>query len=182
MRYEPRTGLVGNRALALAAALWLGAFAASGASAQEDEAPEAPAADEATDDAASQGAASPDGASGEGASEVREIDITDDGPYAVEACFDSRSVRDFDAFDDRYVYLRVGRDEHYLLTMQRSCIGLRNAFQIGIADRFSRICSNTFASIVYGAFGREERCPIRRVEAVDGKEAAIAIAEQRRNE
>lgn len=101
------------------------------------------------------------------------------GPIVVEACFNTSAVRNFAALDDKHVYLRAGRDEHFLLTMLHSCSGLRNAFEMGIAEQFGRVCSNTLSSVIYRSFGRAERCGIGRVEAVGSKELAIALVERR---
>lgn len=98
------------------------------------------------------------------------------GPLSVEVCVDTNAVRSFEALDDRHVYLRASRGEHFLLTMLHSCFGLRDTIEIGI---FGRVCTNTLSSVVYRSFGRRERCTIGRVDSVEGKELAVALIERR---
>lgn len=113
--------------------------------------------------------------------EIKEVDITDAPPVAEEVCFMAREVRDFDAFDDRYVFVDGRRDAAYLLTLFAGCFGLRNANRIAISSDFSRVCSNSAATILYRDFGRMQACRIRSVESVDDKAAAEQIVERRKN-
>jgi hypothetical protein len=119
-------------------------------------------------------------APGDDATRIKEIDIQESGPLGVEACFNTNAVRGFDALDDRHVYLRGGaRDANFLLTMQYTCFGLRDAFEMGIRERSGRVCSNTLSSVLYRFLGRTERCIISRVEAVESKQLAVALIERR---
>ena len=96
-----------------------------------------------------------------------------------EACFNVRNVRTFSALHERYVYVRVRSDEHYLLTMDRLCMGLPFATGIAISGEFSRVCSDTGATITYVEFGRQAFCRIVRVEAVADKEQAERLVKYR---
>ncbi len=111
--------------------------------------------------------------------EVKEVEIDEAAPVAEEACFDVRSIRNFDGLDDEYVYVQGRGSEHFLLTMDRSCFGLRNAIGIAISNEISRVCSNSFARITYRELGRLETCRIREVASVEDKAAAEAIVESR---
>jgi hypothetical protein len=115
------------------------------------------------------------------AHEPREVDIDAGGePPSEEACFNVREVRNFDALDDRYVYLEGARDDHYLLTMVGGCIGLEDSFQIAVSNELSRVCSIDFGKITYrGISGQPETCSIREVEAVEDKAAAEQLVEAR---
>ncbi len=84
--------------------------------------------------------------------------------------------------DDSFVYLSGRRNQHYLLTMQRSCSGLRNARGIAISNQINRICSNSFGAITYRDFDTVVRCGIRQIEAVADKDAARALVERRRDQ
>jgi hypothetical protein len=97
----------------------------------------------------------------------------------VEACFNVRNVRTFSALHERYVYVRVRSDEHYLLTMDRPCMGLPFATGIAISGEFSRVCSDTLATLTYMDVGREAFCRIVRVEAVADKEQAERLVKYR---
>lgn len=101
-------------------------------------------------------------------------------PIAEPACFNARTASNFAALGDRYVYVQGRRDEHYLLTMFNVCFGLRSASGIALSNDFSRVCSNTSATIYYRDFGRMEACRVRDVEAVASREAAREIVELRR--
>jgi hypothetical protein len=113
--------------------------------------------------------------------DIETIDVDDMPRVAEPACFLARDARNFDAFNDQFVYIEGRRGEHYLLTMFGVCSGLRGAVGIGISGGGSRICSNSAAEIVYRAFGRSETCPIRSVESVDDKVSAQRIVESRSN-
>jgi hypothetical protein len=97
-----------------------------------------------------------------------------------KACFRVRNTRSMSAFDDRHVYVRCIRDEHYLLTMQPACIGLENSIGVAVSNRFDRVCSNDGAWITYKDFGRTRRCGIVTVEAVADRNAALKLVEKRR--
>jgi len=100
---------------------------------------------------------------------------------AVEekVCFNRRQVNSFDGLSDRHVYIREGVNDYFLLTMRNRCTGLRNARGIGIKDTMSRICSNTFAEIVFNDMGRVQRCRIGTVERVENKDEAEALVAER---
>ena len=111
--------------------------------------------------------------------EIKEVEIGGGPPPSEEACFNVRTVRDFDGLDDQYIYVEARGDDHFLLTMDLGCIGLRNALGIAISNDVSRVCSNSFATITYRQFGRLETCRVREVEAVEDKAAAQTLAEFR---
>jgi hypothetical protein len=98
---------------------------------------------------------------------------------AREACFNVRRVDSFAPLHERYVYVRVGKDEHYLLTLDRPYIGLPSAAGIAIVGDFSRICSDTGASLGFSEFSRPVLCRIVRVEAVPYREEAERLVHRR---
>ena len=116
------------------------------------------------------------------ADEVIEEEISTDAPPPEPACFNVRDINNFDPLDDSFVYISGSRNQHYLLTMQRSCFGLRNARGIGISNHLNRVCSNAFGEISYRDFDRVVTCGIRQIEAVADKDAARALAERRKNQ
>jgi hypothetical protein len=110
-----------------------------------------------------------------------EVDINAQPPAAEAACFNARTVRNFDGLDDEHVYVEGPNDEHYLLTMSQRCLGLRTAESIVISNPSSRICSNSLAELTYvGTGGRAETCWITRVEQVESRAGAAELAELRR--
>jgi Family of unknown function (DUF6491) len=103
------------------------------------------------------------------------------GPESVDACFDVSRVRSFSPLDGRSVYVRVGSDEHFLLTMDSYYPSLPFATGITISGIFSRVCSDTGARITYLDSGSPVFGRIVRVEAVASREAARKRVEDRTN-
>jgi hypothetical protein len=95
------------------------------------------------------------------------------------ACFNVDRVRSFTALHERFVYVRVRSDEHYLLTLDSLCMGLPVAAGISISAGFNRVCSDTFATLAYTNFGNRTTCRIVRVEAVASKEEAEELVKDR---
>ena len=112
----------------------------------------------------------------------KTIDAAAVPPAAEEACFLVRDIDDFDALSDELVFVEGRGDENYLLTMWNGCFGLRGAVGIAVSSPMSRVCSTSGAEIRYRGLGRLEVCRIRTVEAVESKEAAEALLEQRTSE
>ena len=108
------------------------------------------------------------------------VDAASIPPTVEDGCFYVREVRSFDALNNEFVFIEGRSDEMFLLTMFPNCIGLRDSFEIAIQSRMSRVCSNSSADIRYrGVDRRLERCQIVKVEKVDDKAAAEALAEAR---
>ena len=95
------------------------------------------------------------------------------------ACFNVDNVRRYAALHERYVYVRVRSNEHYLLTLDRPCIGLPFASGIAISNEFSRVCSDTQAFITFKDGARTASCGIVRVEAVADREMAEKAVKNR---
>jgi hypothetical protein len=95
------------------------------------------------------------------------------------SCFNVRNVRRYSALHERYVYVRVRSDEHYLLTMDRPCMGLPYATSIAISNDFSRVCSDTQAYVTFRDGSRLDRCGIVRVEVVADKAMAERVVKNR---
>jgi len=112
---------------------------------------------------------------------VEDVAISPDSlPSAEPACFNVRTIRNFSALHDEYIYVQGRRDQHFLLTMDRACFGLRNAEGIGISNAVSRVCSNSLAEVTYRGIGNAlDTCWIRAVEAVEDRTAAAALVEIR---
>ena len=101
------------------------------------------------------------------------------GTLAEKACFRVRDVRSFDAVDDRFVYVRGVRNQHFLLTMENVCMGLENSVGVAIANGFDRVCSNDRAMIAYKDFNQLRRCAILKVEEVADRDAALKLVKER---
>ncbi len=118
------------------------------------------------------------------ANEAEEVEIDPNAPPSAEpGCFSVRRIRNFSPLSDVALYVDGGGGNHFLLTMDRSCFGLRNAQGIAIDNHTDRVCSNSQARVTYRGVGRSlESCRIRTVEAVEDREAARTIAELRRQQ
>lgn len=117
-------------------------------------------------------------------SEAEEIKIDPNArPSAEPGCFSVRRVRDFSPLSDKALYVDGGGSNHFLLTMNPGCLGLRSADGIVIDNHTDRVCSNSQARVTYRGIGRSlESCRIRTVEAVEDRAAARTIAEARRQQ
>ena len=118
------------------------------------------------------------------ASEAEEVEIDPNAPPSAEpGCFSVRRIRNFSPLSDEAVYVDGGGSNHFLLTMDRGCFGLRNAQGIAIDNHMDRVCSNSQARVTFRGVGRSlESCRIRTVEAVEDRTAARTIAEARRQQ
>ena len=100
---------------------------------------------------------------------------------AVEkVCVSKRNINSFDTIDDRHLYIKATGNRHYLFTMWSRCMGLRNAYGIGIKDTMSRVCSGGFGEVVYRDFSRLQSCKIDTIEPVSSKDDAKGLVEDRK--
>lgn len=98
-------------------------------------------------------------------------------------CVNSRTIRNFDAFTDEHIYVEDRGSTHYLFTMRARCVGLRNSLGIAIKDTTSRVCSKGFGEVVYrDNRNRATSCRIDTIEAVESKDDAKALVEQRKKD
>lgn len=96
-----------------------------------------------------------------------------------EGCLNSNHARSFTPLHERFVYVRGRSGEHYLLTMDRYCIGLPHAAGITLASTFPRICSGSGAFLTYSHIGQPQRCGVLTVEVVRDKETAERLVYER---
>ena len=111
-------------------------------------------------------------------SQESEKTATGDPAAAVpskKTCFNVRDVRSISAVEDRFVYVRCIRDQHYLLTMVNGCIGLQNSIAVGVANGFDRVCSLDRGVIIYKDFDQTRKCDVLLVEQVADSDAAIVL-------
>jgi|TARA_B110000263_G_C15256695_1_gene486834 hypothetical protein len=113
--------------------------------------------------------------------EVKEIVIDANAPPSTEAgCLSIRGIHNFSSLHDQYLYVEGRGNSHYLFTMDRRCIGLRNAQEIAIENHRDRVCSNSQARVAYrGVGGRMDTCGIRIIEKLEDKSAARTLMEIR---
>lgn len=97
-------------------------------------------------------------------------------------CISIRTINGFNPIDKEFMHVTASGRKHYLFTMERSCIGLRNANAIAIADAMTRVCSNSMSRIGYRDMGRRNTCRILDIEEVASSEDARALAEAHKEE
>lgn len=94
-----------------------------------------------------------------------------------DRCVQIRSVDGYSVIDDRHAVLNSGASRHYLVSLRTRCSGLRQGVQIATSfGDNQRICNPHMEYLV-----PEDgwRCAIDTIEAVDSREAAQALIEQR---
>lgn len=72
------------------------------------------------------------------------------------------AIRDFHALDDEHVMLELEAGQHYLLTLNRQCVGLRWARHVGVTASQNTIWAGFDALTADG-----EACPIRTIHRLD---------------
>jgi len=96
-----------------------------------------------------------------------------------EGCLNSNHVRSFTPLHERFVYVRGRSGEHFLLTMDRFCFGLREATGITLTSTFARICSGSGAVLTYSHIGQRQTCGVLKVEVVPDKATAERLVYER---
>ena len=112
--------------------------------------------------------------------EADEADDTEN--FVKKMCVSAGNIRSLNAIDDQHIYVNAfGSNKHFLLTMQRRCLGLQGAGNIAVKDTTSRLCSNSFGAITYRPMGRgTETCNIDTVEAIGSREQAWSLVDERK--
>ena len=101
------------------------------------------------------------------------------GARAARECFDQAGVRAYSPLDERFVYVRVRGDKHYLLTIDRADPSFLFANGITISNTVRNVCSHSGAVLTYSSSGRRVSFRILRVESVAGKEEALKLVRDR---
>ena len=88
-------------------------------------------------------------------------------------CFWASSVTNFNAVDDRTVYVRAGARRVYELELFGPCPEVDWAQRIALVSRFgSRVCSGFDATIVAPSSIGPQKCLVRNVRALSPQEVA----------
>lgn len=92
-------------------------------------------------------------------------------------CFDIRQVRDWDALDNRHLYIEVSAKKRYLLTLFSECRGIRFAQAIALSNQTGRVCRSDLGTVTFRDGQRTARCTIVDIQSVADREAARALLE-----
>lgn len=98
---------------------------------------------------------------------------------STNACFSVRRVSSFSPLSERFVYVRLEDDKQFLLTLDRLYMGLPFAIGIAMHGEYSRVCSDTGASITFKDTVGPAVARIIRVEAVASRDAARKLVDER---
>lgn len=101
------------------------------------------------------------------------------GTLPRDGCLNTNHARSFTPLHERFVYVRGRSMEHFLLTMDRYCLGLPQAAGITLESTFPRVCSGSGAVLIYTHFGQPMTCGILKVEVVRHKEMAEQLVYER---
>jgi hypothetical protein len=75
-------------------------------------------------------------------------------------------INSWSSVNDRYLTVRSGVNDHYLIELMQPCFGLESAFSIGIGTPTTRV--DRFGSVlVRDIDGRVERCRIDNIYLLD---------------
>jgi hypothetical protein len=107
------------------------------------------------------------------------VDTSGGATTTTGACFSVRRVASFSPLSERYVYVRLEDDKQFLLTLDRLYMGLPFAIGIAMHGEYSRVCSDTGASITFKDTGGPAVARIIRVEAVASRDAARKLVDER---
>ena len=110
--------------------------------------------------------------SGLACTSTQTADTSSGASATTNACFSVRRVASFSPLSERYVYVRLEDDKQFLLTLDRLYMGLPFAIGIAMHGEYSRVCSDTGASITFKDTGGPAIARIIRVEAVASRDAA----------
>lgn len=112
-----------------------------------------------------------------GTSGVQAQDAATDGASEPVAepprCVRLVNINGYSVIDGAHLVLNGGASRHYLVTMRRSCSGLRFGAQLGTTLRSTgRVCQPIVENVITSDGWR---CPIDTVEEVESLEAAEAL-------
>lgn len=92
---------------------------------------------------------------------------------AARACFRPNDIENFNAPDDRTVYLRVNRKDVYRLDLLGPCPDVDWAWEIAVQNRGgSWVCSPLDATVITKSPIGPQRCPVQKMSKVTAEELA----------
>lgn len=104
---------------------------------------------------------------------------TQTAPPPKITCFDASNITSFVPLKGHFLYVQVGTNEHYILTLDRPADTLRDAMHIQISHDYPRVCSNHRAPMTYEYQGHVGVYDIINVEPVRSQSEAEALAAER---
>ena len=97
-----------------------------------------------------------------------------------KVCIDRRDINSIRALDDDHAFVKVRAGNFYLLTVDKTCAGMKLARAIAIVEDTTRFCGDGFSFLAFedptvGAM----RCRVERIEPVADQNAAEELIRSR---
>jgi len=101
---------------------------------------------------------------------------------ADRTCISVHSINGFSSLSDRELLVTASVKDHYLLTVDGHCPGLRDAQSVAVIDSVNRICNDGFGRVVFEdrSFGPQS-CRVDSIEQVMSRDEAREIVTARRD-
>jgi len=97
-------------------------------------------------------------------------------------CLHASTLRNFRTLSSQHILFQYDSKTFFLMTMQRSCFGLRETFRIH-PGRTGKACSNRNDEIMYeDKIGGAKSCKIDLIDTVESRDAAKALIKQRKED
>lgn len=105
----------------------------------------------------------------------------EEGSKPKKVCFNRREINMIRALDDQHAFVKLGATRHYMLTLDKTCTGLKIARQIAVSEGINRVCGDGFTLLSFETpVVGQMRCRIEVVDSVADIEAAMALIESRK--
>jgi hypothetical protein len=95
-------------------------------------------------------------------------------------CLHAGLMRNFRALSSQHILFQYDSKTFYLMTMKRSCFGLRDTFRM-YPGGSGQACSNRNDEIMYeDKAGGRESCAVDTIDYVESRDAAKALIKERK--
>lgn len=95
-------------------------------------------------------------------------------------CLYASTMRDFSVLSSSHILIKYDRKNYYLMTMKRSCFGLRNTSRM-YPSRSSKVCGGRRDEISFeDKLGGVETCMVDNIDHVESRDAAKALIKERK--
>ena len=99
---------------------------------------------------------------------------------ADKVCIKRREINAISALEDRHALARLSAGRSYLLTLDKTCRGMRSARKVGLDRPAARICGDGSSLLSFEEPGAgPTRCRIEKIDPVADKSEALDLIESR---
>jgi uncharacterized protein DUF6491 len=97
-----------------------------------------------------------------------------------KVCFARREINAVSALDERHALARLSAGRLYLLTLDKTCTGLKWARKIVLERTASRVCGDGASLLSFEEPGAgPTRCRIEKIDGVENKAEALELIDSR---